>query len=406
MFYWVLAWRNLWRNARRTWITVFSVVFAVVLALFLESMDRGSQETMVNNWVRFSSGYVTIQDSVYEEEPIIDNSMVWDPEMEQKLLQNSRIDYWVPRLQSVMLGAGEQISAVVHVQGIEPEPEHQFTGIQDRLVEGVFFSEQPMQAVIGQGLATHLDLAVNDTLVLLGQGMYGATAAAKLHVVGLLNHPVPELNRSVVYMKLEDAQWLFSASNHVTSIVPVPKRNRHYNQLAEELKQEPLLSQFRVYTWQELQPELLRTIQFDQAGTLIFLLILYVVIAFGILGTVLTMTLEREKEFGVLISVGMHRFKLAWVIVLETLLINLLGVLLGLLISVPVILYFYFNPIQLGENLESIVAEYGMEPVLKFSLDPNLFYNQGIILFCLSMAIVLYPVWRIVTLRVLEVSKK
>jgi putative ABC transport system permease protein len=404
--YLVFAWRNLWRNKRRTWITVLSVVFAVVLALFLESMDRGSQETMVNNLVRFSTGYVNIQDPLFQEEPFIDNTILWEEEQETHLLENDKIDYLVPRLQSVMLGASSDKSSVVYVTGIHPEYEHRFTEIKDRLVEGEFFNEQDMQVVIGAGLANFLEIGINDTLILLGQGFFGATAAGKFAVVGLLKHPVPDLNETLVYLKVEDAQWLFSADDRLTSVVPVPVRNRQYTQLVNELKQDEMLKEFSVYTWEELQPELLRTVKFDQAGTLIFLLILYVVIAFGIFGTILTMTLEREKEFGVLISVGMHRWKLGLVILLETLFINFLGVILGLIISVPVVMYFYFNPINLGSDLESLVAEYGLEPVLKFSLDPTIFYNQGIIIFCISMAIVAYPVARVLFLNILDVSKK
>lgn len=402
-----LAWRNLWRNKRRTWITIFSVVFAIVLAVFLESMDRGSQESMVGNVVKFSTGFIQIQDALYKEEPFIDISMFFDVELEEYLVNEfPGVDYLIPRLESFALAAGEQKSRVAMVAGIDPEMEHRFNSIKNRLIEGEFFTQNEMEAVIGAGLAGNLGLGVGDTLVLLGQGFQGMTAAGKFEIAGIIRHPVPEMNEMMVYTKIEDAQWFFSAYDRLTSLIVAPVNPNRHARLANELKKSELLSDYKVYKWEELQPELVRTIEFDQAGTFIFLMILYVVIAFGIFGTILTMTLEREREFGVLISVGMHRWKLSAVIFIETLIINFTGVIIGMLMSLPVVIYFYFNPIPLGEELGNLMAEYGMEAVFAFSLDPQIFYQQGMMVFIISMLIVVYPVSRIISLDVLSAARK
>lgn len=403
----VLAWRNLWRNKRRTWITVFSVVFAVFLAMSLESVDRGSQEQMVGNVVGFSTGYIRIQDTLFKEEPSIDNTMFYSEELEKALLKEfPAIDYLVPRIESHALAAGETKSRVVLLMGIDPGHETRFNDVRHRLRDGSYFEEGSGSALIGQGLAQNLELGVGDTLVMLGQGFHGMTAAGKWPVGGIIHHPVPELNEMIVYLTIEDAQWFFMADDRLTSLMVTPRNPSRHKQLAGALSASPLLNDYSVYTWEELQPELVRTIAFDQAGTKIFLLILYVVIAFGIFGTVLTMTLEREREFGMLISLGLHRWKLGFVVFVETLIINGMGVLIGALLSLPVILYFYFNPIGLGAELESLMAEYGMDAVLPFSLDPRIFTEQGTMVFFISMVIVAYPLSRIMTLNILDASRK
>lgn len=402
-----LAWRNLWRSSRRTWITIYSVVFAIFLAFFLESMDRGSQEMMVKNVVQFTTGYIQLQDTLYNDEPFIDNSMYFDEQLELTLKENyTNIAFTVPRLESFALAAGEEKTKVAYIIGIEPESEHRFNGIKNRLRQGEFFSNTDMEAVIGNGLAKNLNLEVGDTLVLLGQGFQGMTAAGKFVLTGTVQHPVPQLNESIVYLKVEDAQWFFSAHGRLTSLMITPKKISRHVQLANQLKLADLLDDYSVYTWEELQPELVRTVEFDRAGTFIFLLILYVVIAFGIFGTILTMTLEREKEFGMLISVGLHRWKLSFVIFIETLIINFMGVLIGFCLSMPIIIYFYFNPIPMGDDLAGMMAEYGMEALLTFSLDPQLFTQQAIIIFVISMLIVVYPISRVLSLNVLEAARK
>ncbi|MCC5918624.1 MAG: ABC transporter permease [Cryomorphaceae bacterium] len=402
-----LAWRNLWRSRRRTWITISSVIFAVILALFLQSMDYGSQELMVQNTVRFTTGYAQIQDTLYQDEPNLDNAMVADDAFMAEIVEKfTDIEYVVPRLESVMLVAGEIKSRVGFVSGISPKNEHRFNGIKDRLEAGEFFNQEEGGAVIGTELAKNLDLSLGDSLVLFGQGFQGSMAAGKYVIVGLVRHPVPDFNSRIVFLQLHEAQWLFDAYDRLTHLKLVPKKMRHAHRLVSAVNAEESLSGYRAYTWEELQPELVQTIAFDRAGTLIFLLILYIVIGFGIFGTILTMTLEREKEFGMLISIGMLRGRLATVVFLETLIINFLGVLLGVLVAFPILIYFYYNPISLGAGLEEMMAEYGMEAILPFSLNPQIFVQQALIVFGISMVIVLYPLVRIARLDVLQASRK
>jgi ABC-type lipoprotein release transport system permease subunit len=405
-----LAWKNLWRNRRRSWISISSVIFAVTLSVFLESMDRGSQEAMVRNTVRYSTGYINIQDSLYQEEPNVDNVIYFDNHKLEKLKDNHPdIAYVVPRIEGFVLAVGEQISKVAYVKGIDLPKEDRFNGIGSRIEEGVFFNpnEREAQAVVGKGLAQQLSLSTGDTIVLLGQGHQGTVAAGKFVVTGIVRHPIPEWNNSVVFLPLADAQWYYGVEGGVSSLMIVPKKVGRHKVLAKSLVKEAILGPYaQVYTWEELQPELLRTLAFDRAGTLVFLLILYAVIGFGIFGTVLTMTLEREKEFGTLVSIGLQKWKLSLVVLLESMLLNFIGVVLGILVALPLILYFFFHPIPLGEEMGDLMADYGLEPVLFFSMDPYIFINQAIIVFFIAMLIVLYPIFRVFSLDILIASKK
>jgi putative ABC transport system permease protein len=401
-----LAWRNLWRNRRRTWISVGSVFFAVALSLILESMDRGSQEGMVRNTVRYSTGYIQLMDTLQKDEPSIDNAFELSEETQKALIQQyDAIALFVPRLESFTLAAGEERTKVSLIYGVDPQREHQFNEIGERMIEGELNDLGPGGVIIGAGLSRYLGLGIGDTIVYIGQGFYGATAAGKFEIIGIVKHPVPHLNEMLSMLSMEDAQWLFSAYDRYSGVFVVPKKEHRYDELVEQLRSDELLADLAIYSWEELQPELVRTLEFDRAGTFIFLLILYVVIGFGIFGTILTMTLEREQEFGVLISIGMHRWKLASVILFETLVMNFVGVLLGVVLMLPVIIYFHLNPISLGEDLESLMAEYGLEAVLPFSMDPQIFIQQASIVFVMSMVIALYPVMRVFRIKVLEASR-
>ncbi|MFO7613832.1 MAG: FtsX-like permease family protein, partial [Bacteroidales bacterium] len=143
----------------------------------------------------------------------------------------------------------------------------------------------------------------------------------------------------------------------------------------------------------------------DNISGLFMLGILYLVVGFGILGTILMMTMERRKEFGIMVAVGMKRHKLSLIILIESMVIGILGVLAGILLSMPFIWYFYHNPIQLGGEYAEAVLEFNMEPVLPFAFEPGFFINQGIVVLIMTLLASIYPFLVISRLKVVNAIK-
>ncbi len=400
-----LAWRNIWRNKRRTLITVSSIMFAVVFALFLESLEKGAHDVMIENMTRFHTGYIQVQDYRFEDEPSLDNAFYYDDSFSVRVRDFELVEYTIPRIETFMLAAGAEVTRGAFVMGIDVDREDQLNNLKDRLTEGKFFEPGDGTAVISEGLASRLNLAVGDSLVLLGQGRFGMTASGLYEISGLLRHPTREMNNQLVYLSLPDAQWLLSADDHITALLVTPSRSRNIEPVAEQLRTDFKDEELAVFTWREMIPELVEALEFDRAQSRLMMGILYVVIGFGIFGTILTMTLERMREFGILLSVGMQRIKLAFVVFIETFFITILGVLAGFVLGLFPILYFHFNPIVLGGNMEELVAEWGIEPVMPTALSPEIFIWQGMMVFILTTIICFYPTIKILTLKILDASK-
>ena len=400
-----LAWRNIWRNKRRTLITVSSIMFAVVFALFLESLEKGAHDVMIENMTRFHTGYIQVQDYRFEDEPSLDNAFYYDNSFSVRVRDFELVEYTIPRIETFMLAAGAEVTRGAFVMGIDVDREDQLNNLKDRLTEGKFFEPGDGTAVISEGLASRLNLAVGDSLVLLGQGRFGMTASGLYEISGLLRHPTREMNNQLVYLSLPDAQWLLSADDHITALLVTPSRSRNIEPVAEQLRTDFKDEELAVFTWREMIPELVEALEFDRAQSRLMMGILYVVIGFGIFGTILTMTLERMREFGILLSVGMQRIKLAFVVFIETFFITILGVLAGFVLGLFPILYFHFNPIVLGGNMEELVAEWGIEPVMPTALSPEIFIWQGMMVFILTTIICFYPTIKILTLKILDASK-
>jgi putative ABC transport system permease protein len=401
-----LAWRNLWRNRKRTLITMSSVLFAVFLAIIFTSMEKGSYERMIDSMVKYSTGYIQIQDVLYDEEPSIDHTMLFDDDIRNLLEKHSdQISFYVPRLQNFALVATENNTRGSMIMGIDPEFEIRLNDLTDDMVSGKFLSRDDEGLLVARGLADILGVEPGDTLVLLGQGFQGATAAGKYAVQGIIDLKIPELNNNVIYMSLSAAQWFYGADDRLTALIIMPENPKRTNQLTASILSEIDREWYNVLTWEEMLEDLLTLMKFDVAGTMIMMFILYIVIAFGLFGTIVMMLLERQKEFALLFSLGMKRRILASVCFIESLFITVAGALSGVIAAIPVVIFFHHNPIPLTGNMAEAIGDFGFEPVLPFSTDPTTFLHQGLLVLLLSLIIGLYPVYKVFRLQIMDVKQ-
>src|SRR5690554_520641 len=394
-----LAWRNLWRNRRRTVIAISSIIFSVLLASWMRSMQEGSYDSMIDNVVKYYSGYLQVQDTAYWEERTLENSMEFSPGLKKKIESVEDVTLVSHRLESFALAANHLHSKPAMVLGIEPESEDRITNISGRMNEGSFLRPGDKSVVLGKGLADFLNLSGGDTLVMIGQGYHGVSANGLFPIKGIMAHPNPEFDKRLVFMNIETAREFYSAYGLSTSLVVMT--NDHYQ--VDHLKTDigNLLSPEKtVLTWIDMQPELEQIIQSDRMGGVIMLGILYMIIAFGMFSVVMMMVKERQREFGVIHAVGMKKRKMAVIVLFETLLIGIIGCVTGLLVSYLFCLWFYHNPIPLTGELAGATEQYGMEPYMFFSLKSSLFFNQIILVFLVSLFIAIFPVYNIYRLKI------
>lgn len=386
-----LAWRNIWRNKRRTLITVASIFFGVLLSAYMTSMQEGSYGKMVEIVVKFYSGYMQVHHEDYWENKSINSSFDYDQALIDQLKKHQEIDFVIPRLESFGLASAGELTRGSAIFGIVPDVETQLTGIAEKIVSGRYLQPTDDGVVIGDGLAKYLKLGLSDTLVIITQGYHGVSAAGKFPIRGIIKHVSPELNKSIIYMELKTCQHFLGAENKLTSLVVNVADNEVMKRMLKTLKDE-IQSPWSVMSWEEMQPEVVQQIESDRAGGVIMKAILYVVIAFGIFGTIMMMIAERRREFGVMISIGMQKRKLSVILFFETIFIGVLGILSGLAVSLPLLLFQSKNPIPLTGETAKLMEDFGFEPFMFFSVAPEVFWQQAISVFVLTMLIGIYPV--------------
>lgn len=398
-----LAWRNIWRNKKRSLITISAIFIAVFLCVLLRALQLGLYDNMINNVVGSYSGYIQIHSKGFWDEQIVDNSFSPDKDFLNEIESIDGVSNTLQRIQSGSLASSSDLSKFVFVTGIEPLKESSLTNWEKRLIKGQLLKEESKSLNVGKGVAKYFDLKIGDTLVLLGQGYHGMQAAGAYPVSGILDLKNPTLNKITVFMTLSNAQDFLSAQNMITHLILNKKENKDEDAIALDIKNLINDEVYEVMTWREMIPELEQTIKADSAGGLIMVFILYMIVTFGIFGTVLMMTQERKYEFGVLISIGMKKIRLIKTMIYETVLLASVGAILGIALSRPVIIFL--SPIKFPKEQAQMFENLGFEAVIPLMNTYDIPLTHGFIIFFISLIVCLYPLSVIIKLDPIKAMK-
>lgn len=461
-----LAWRNLWRNKRRTLITSASIFFAVFFAVLMRSFQLGTYSHMIHQSIESYLGYLQIQDPEYYYDPSIDNSFEYNQELIDEIAETEGIKAIVPRITSFSYASFGQQSKGTIITGINPEKEMEASNPKHHLVryrlsdsaineiknkfalsdnildlleqfantsfksmdavkqalklndkehseiiagikkyakfKGEYLSQNDDGVLVSDKLSKFLKINVGDTLVLIGQGFHGASAAGLFPVRGIVKIPSIDLDNKLIYMSLNRAQEYLTMPGMISSLSINLKNPDDMLDVQEELTSKTDAQKYIVKNWEELNPTLKQQIEGDSKSGQIFMAILYIIIFFGIFGTVLMMIAERKREFGVLVAIGMKKSKLSFILTIEMIFIGLVGTISGLLTCTPIIILGYYNPVKLTGSLAKMMEDMGFDPVMPMQWFDNYFYYQAIIVIVMVIIASYIPLKSIRKMKVNE----
>ncbi len=330
-----LAWRNLWRHKRRTWLTTLAMIFSNVLLVFMISLQFGSYDMMINNTLQAFSGHIQVQHEGYNDNPKLRRSIPAVVPLAVELRSTLPGAHIAARGAAFALVSSEQRSLGIQIIGVEPEYEPTVSTLPGLVREGRFLQDSnAAEIVIGSVLARNLKVSVGDELTLLGSGRDGSFAAGVATVTGIFDSGSGDLDRSLAEVPLRYFQDIFAMRDHGNSIVvAVDELAAVPTALAaieNEIEGEDSLT---VLDWSQLQPGLKQAIQADMTSAWFMYGLLIILVAFSVLNTQLMSVLERTREFGVITALGIKPRKLASLVMLETALMALLGLIIGLAIG-------------------------------------------------------------------------
>lgn len=271
-------------------------------------------------------------------------------------------------------------------------------------VQNSYLTDNDNGILVSDRLASYLKVAIGDSVILMGQGYHGVSATALFPVRGIIKMPAPDIDNKLIVMTIPAAQKFYGAEGRITSLVVnlTDKSNRTIAKAKSSINALLTDKNTTTKTWYELNPVLYQQIQGDSQTGVATLGLLYFIIFFGIFGTVLMMVSERKREFGVLVSIGMQKRKLKWIVSIEMALLGAIGLIAGLLASTPLILYFYYNPILLKGDMASMMEEWGWDPVMPTAWFGPYFYWQTLVVAVMVMLVTIYPMRKIGRLKEID----
>jgi ABC-type lipoprotein release transport system permease subunit len=401
-----LAWRNIWRNKKRTLITITSVMLAVVLAVFTRSFQEGTYEKMIENAVGKFTGYVQVHNKDYWDDKTLDNGFTLNDDLVKIVLSIQNVKGYNPRLESFSLASFGNNTKGAMIMGVDPEKEDRMIGLKQKVVNGDYINANDSSVILGSKLAGFLGVTVGDTLVLLGRGHWGETAVGAFPVKGIIKIPAPDIDRQIIFMPLKLAQYYFSFENGLTSLVVLFDDPENTKTITSELNNKLADTRYSAMKWQDMVPEMVQLIQSDRVGGVFMISVLYMIIAFGVFGTVLMMTEERKREFSVMISIWMRKTRLLTGSFYETFLLNLVAIVAGIIVTIPIIIYYNRHPIRItGESAKSI-EKLGIEPVMPTILKFDIFLHQIEVILVIVLVAFLYPLITILKLNVIKTLRR
>jgi len=399
-----LAWRNLWRNRNRTLITSASVMFAVMLSVLIQSLQTGVFDHLIHNVVSYYTSYIQIHAAGFAEEQTLDRVMN-DPGRVVRLAESRpNVTHATQRIETFVLASSGESTRGCLLTGIEPEKEREIIELHKKVTEGKYLSAGDRGLLIGDELGKRLGLELNDTLVLLGQGFRGSSAAGKYPIAGILHFGSPELNQQLLFMPISLCREFLDMRNEATTIAVALQKTSRLRETQAGLA-KVCGSGIEVINWEEMMPDIVEHMKSDKGTGKIVSLILYLLVSFGIFSTLLMMMAERQFELGMLLAIGMKKSRLGLLLIIESVFISLSGTLAGCALSIPLVWYLKVNPIRFSGEFAEIYQRYGFEPVIPTSTDPSIFLYQSLTILCISLLLSTYSLYKIMRMNPVKAMK-
>lgn len=399
-----LAWRNVWRHPGRSGIIIGAVAIGLFASLFLMAFYQGMIEQRIDSVVRHETSHIQLHHPNYIADQDVNFRIAGADSLVRALAQLPRVVAVAPRVAVPGMIQSPTASAGLRINGVDPELEDRTTGLKGFVKEGEWFSPERRHGIlISAKVARQLKVKLRGKVVLMAQAPSGEIASGAFRVIGIygtINGPRDDAN---AYITREDAAEMLGLGDAVHEVALLLEHSNAVDATVAQLRKD--LPGLLVRSWTELSPEMQILIgTFDQM-MFIMLGIIFIALAFGLVNTMLMAVLERTREIGMLMAVGMGRARIFGMVVLETLLVVLAGVPVGGAFSAMAIGWGAKHGINLRAWGET-ATQFGYDPHVILALKP---YHALVVLamvVAISLLSAIYPAVKALKLNAAEAIRK
>ena len=395
-----LAWRNLWRNYRRTLIMLLAIALGVWAMIFMTALLRGMVDDMVKQGIGSLPGHVQIHALAYRDDPSVTHSLPSPDQSLLALLNGRQVKAWSSRIKVPAMISSEYENRGVQLLGVDPQGELALGFSPDDIVEGRFLTGGDDRGiVVGRKLLQRLETRLGKRVVLMSQDPDNTIAEGGFRIVGVFRAELENREESFVYAGRDVVQAMLGIGTDVSEIAVLGHQYQTPEVLTAAIR-SVVPESLEVLSWLELDPYLATMMRVMNGFVLVWMVVIFLSLSFGLVNTLMMAIFERVREIGLMRALGMRPSAIVYQVLVESVMLLILGLLLGNLMAIGTI-------IPLKDGIDISAVSQGMEmmgassmlfPVL---LWPDLVLANGVVI-VLGIITSLLPAWRAARYRPVE----
>ena len=395
-----LAWRNLWRNYRRTLIMLLAIALGVWAMIFMTALLRGMVDDMVKQGVSALPGHVQVHANAYRDDPSVTHSLPAPNDTLLDVLNSGQVVAWSSRIKLPAMISSEYESRGISLLGVDPAEELALGFDSNDVIEGRFLkAADDGGIVIGRKLVQRLETRLGKRVVLMSQDPDNAIADRGFRIVGVYRAELESREESIVYAGRDVVQNMLGMGTDVSEIAILGFDYSTPESLTSNIR-SAVSGDHEVLSWLELDPYLATMMRVMNGFVLVWMVVIFLALSFGLVNTLMMAIFERVREIGLMRALGMRPSAIVYQILVESLLLLVLGLLVGNLIAIATII-----PLKDGidisgvaQGMEMMGASSMLYPVLQW---PDLVLANAVVII-LGIVTSLLPAWRAARYRPVE----
>lgn len=397
-----IAWKNIWRNKVRSLVVIISVALGIWAGLFTMGVSEGMNNARIRDAVQTYLSDMQIHAPSYKKEAKWAHAIPNAAQVMQQLEKQPQIAHAATFAFTTAMATSASGAEGVQLEGVNAAPFDSISSLPEQMVEGTFLpGKHHHELVIGKKLAEKLKVRIRSKVIFTFQDKQHNMVSAAFRVSGIFETSSSRYDQSVVFVKQEELQRLVG-SNVVHEIRIMTKPKAEPAQVSAAV--QPLFPKLVVEPWNKVSPELGYANEVMMESLLIFIGIILFAMAFGVLNTMLMAVLERKRELGMLMAIGMNKWKVFRLIMWETLFLSMVAAPLGMGIAIWMNTHFHEAGLDLSMMAEGMKSM-GMDAVIYTELETSLYFIVGGMVIVMAMLSAIYPAIKALSLKPTETMR-
>jgi ABC-type lipoprotein release transport system permease subunit len=396
----IMAWRNLWRNYRRTLIMLLAIAVGVWAMIFMTALLRGMVDDMIRQGIATLPGHVQIHAAAYRDDPSVTHSMPAPDKVLLSVFRNPQVKAWTSRVSVPAMISSEYENRGVSLLGVDPSGEVAMGFDASDIVEGRYLSGSDDGGIlIGRKLMQRLETRLGKRVVVMSQDPENAIAERGFRIVGVFRAELESREESVIYAGRKVVQDMLGIGSDISEIAVIGHDYRSPEALLSSIR-SAVAGDREVLSWLELDPYLAAMMKVMNGFVLVWMVVIFLALSFGLVNTLMMAIFERVREIGLLRALGMRPSAIVYQILVESLMLLMLGLLAGNVLAISTIIPLKdgIDLTVVSEGLEMMGASSMLYPVLQW---PDVVLANTVVI-VLGVITSLLPAWRASQYRPVE----